>query len=379
MIEANQTKYPDHLRDEFLRCYELTTSRYNRLLKAEALGRVRESAIPEKDIQAAIDLLVEHPQIGAGKAHHTLIDRGEALISSTFINQAKQQLAGMTESEYRRRKQDEKLLEQELLDRRQKQQDYQHIQADHPNHIWAIDFVAIRFLAFSLCIAVVYDVFSQAYLAIVAGSGCDSSLAERAILAAKAKNGGILPLLLRRDNGKAFITDSIQQLLANLFLQDAPIPPASPWFNGSLESCNRGLKTTIKTHAMQELILAPQAIKDARHSAQNAIAELQNLCDKTLETLNDKISRIKFGMPPAAVHNHQKPQVESRHQAFCEAKKTERKERMKAIQDAPKPHRLVTYMEKVSAIIRSKIKQLSTDQIFVLNEIIHGRFAAIET
>jgi transposase InsO family protein len=337
------------------------------------------SANPEEDIQAAIDLFIEYPQIGAAKARHTLIDREQALISSAFLNQAKQQLSSATEGEYQRRAQDEKFLEAELLARRQNQEDYQHLKADHPNHIWAIDFVAIRFLCFSLCIAVVYDVYSQAYLAIVAGSGCDKELAKEAIQSAVAKNGGLSAQLLRRDNGKAFLTDSIQQLLANLFLQDAPIPPASPWFNGSLESCNSGLKTTIKTHAMQELLLAPQVLKDARQSAQNAIAKLQNLCDTTLKTLNDKISRVKFGMPPAAAHNNQKHQVELRHQAFCEAKRSDRIERMKAIQAAPRRSRLTTYADKVTAVIRRKLKQLSTDQLFILNEIIHGRFAAIET
>lgn len=379
MIESDQTKFPDHSRADILTCYGLTPSRYARLLAAEALGRVRESAIPEEDVEAAMDLFIEHPQIGAAKAHYTLMDREKALISTAFLNQAKQQLSITAESEYQRRAQEEKLIEAELLARRQHQQDYTHIQADHPNHIWAIDFVAIRFLSFSLCIAVVYDIFSQAYMAIVAGSGCDKDLAQKAILAAVDKNGGISALLLRRDNGKAFMTDSIQQLLANLFLQDAPIPPAAPWFNGSLESCNSGLKSTIKTHAMQELILAPQVLKDARHSAQNAIAVLQNHCDTTLVTLNDTISRVKFGMPPAAVHNNQKLQVELRHQAFCEAKKSERKERMKAIQAAPKRSRLTTYTDKVTSVIRRKLKQLTTDQLFILNETIHGRFAAIET
>ena len=290
MILSHEHRHPEHTHKARLEVCDLTPVRYRRMCDAAVLRRTRESAIPQADVDAVVDFIAKHPHLGSTKAHHTLIDHEQALVSSGYINQAKQEMIRLSEDEYRIRREEEKSLEQQLRDRQQPT-DYQHIQAEYANHIWAIDFLNLRFLGFSLCICVVYDIYTQAYHAILAGCGSDRELAHRSITTAVEHNGGQAALLLRRDNGKAFTTDSVQELLEHLFIQDAPIPPASPWFNGSLESNNGSLKSTVKTIGLQHLAEDVSSFNLARRNESNAVNALQELCDKALVNLNAEISR----------------------------------------------------------------------------------------
>lgn len=377
MILMHEHKYSTHTQKARLEACGLTPLQYRRMCRGAALRRTRESAIPQDDVDAVIDLISKHPHIGSVKAHHTLIDQEKALVSSGFINQAKQEMIRLAEEEYRTRRENEKTLEQLLRDRQQPN-DYEHIQAEYKNHIWAIDFVNLRFFGFSLCLCVVYDIFTQAYHSILAGSGCDRELAHRTITDAVRHNGEQAAVLLRRDNGKAFTTDTVQKLLDHLFMQDNPIPPGSPWFNGSLESNNSGLKATIKTIGLQQLADDPSLSTRARKNEVDAITALQELCDQAFKTLNSEISRPKFGMPPQQLMDGNKDQVRKRHQAFRESRKKERQERMKAIREGSLKIGHQSFMSKARAAIRRKIRNLSTDKLFAFNESTHGRFEAIE-
>ncbi len=377
MILHHEHKYPKHTQEARLNACDLTPLRYRRMCRSADLRRTRESAIPQEDVDAVIDLIAKHPQIGSVKVHHTLIDHEQAFVSSAFINQAKQEMIRITEMAYRSRREKKKTLEQ-LLRERQAPNDYQHIQAEYPNHIWATDFLNLRFLGFSLCICVVYDIFTQAYHSILAGAGSDRELAGRCLSDAVRHNGGQAAVLLRRDNGKAFTTHTIQSLLDHLFMQDNPIPPASPWFNGSLESNNSGLKATVKTIGLQQLAADPARFRLARANETNAVAALQQLCNEAFISLNSDISRPKFAMPPQQVMNGNQKPARQRHQAFKERRKQERKERMKAIRRNAFKTGYKSFMAKARLAIRRKLRSISTDELFAFNESTHGRFEAIE-
>jgi transposase InsO family protein len=138
-----------------------------------------------------------------------------------------------------------------LLAKRAKAE-YQHQRATYPNHIWATDFVFLTFLGTPVALCVVYDEFSQAYLSLKVSAQADHQLAKRTLQDAMEQTS-TKPVLIRRDNGKPFITEEYQQLLETAIIKDYPIPPYSPWYNGSLESCNTSLKAAIKTAGMQDM------------------------------------------------------------------------------------------------------------------------------
>ena len=380
LIQAHQAQFSDYASVDRLWALELTLSDYCHLRNSVRDRKARESAIPQADVAATVAFILEHPDVGAGRAHLTLIVQQKALVSMTFINEARQEVIRLAEQEYRLRGEQEKLLEAQLHDRLQAQQDYQHIQAEHPHHIWATDFIVLRFLSFQLIVCVLYDIFSQAYLAIQAGTGCDQDLAQRTINAAIAAADMRPGLILRRDNGKAFLTEHFQNTLADHDIQDAPIPPGQPWLNGSLESNNGSLKTAIKTTVMRQQLDVPTQFQNARKDIHKAVQVLQQTCDRVRVSLNDEIARPKFAMPPGQVLAGQVDSTRERHDRFIEKKKQERTQRMEALRSNPdRADQGKTFIEKVRHVFHQLLANMTTDYLYVFNETIHNRFLAVET
>jgi len=281
MIDEHDKLFPGFLSKQRLEQADLSPAAYARLIQSIHERAKRESVIMDDEVEAAVQLIIKHPNLGAGKLHATLIDQEEALISTTFLNDAKQEIARASEATYRARREEEKLLQAALTKRFELHKHYQHVKAEFSHHIWAIDFVYIDFLGYRFCLCVLYDIFSQGYLSILAGFGCTEDLAVRAIEEAVASTGKRASRFLRRDNGKAFITINYQKLLAGLKVTDQPIPPGSPWLNGSLETNNTGLKTTIKATGMQEMLNTPDRFEAARTDSRKAGAILQQTCNTT--------------------------------------------------------------------------------------------------
>ena len=379
MIAQHENRYSKYQAQDRLNQVDLTVAAYNRFKHSVAERLKRESLIMEEEVGAAVEAIIEYPHIGAGKIHDTLLDQEKAIISTSFLNEAKVQIAWDSEVEYRRRREEEKTIEADLKNRLPSPETYQHIQAEAPHHIWAIDFVNIDFLGFRLCLCVVYDIFSQAYLSILAGNGATEDLACCGLKKAAAFAGCQARSFLRRDNGKAFITESFQELLTSVELTDQPVPHGSPWFNGSLESNNGNLKASIKATGMQAMVNTPEDFK-VRGDIGATLDVLQQTCNTTQRVLNEKISRKKFQMPPQQVMDGKVDETRERHQRFIEKKTADRSARMaKLRQRANRPERNKTFLAKVRQYFKKTVKTMSTDQLFVLNQIIHGRFAAIET
>jgi len=379
LVQSHSEQYAGHSAAERLQQLDMSPSDYSRLRRRKRQRAARESAIPESDVAETVGFIIEHPDVGAGRAHLTLVDQERALISTAFISDARQQVACLAEQHYRERNEQEKLLEAELRARQQAQRAYRHIEACHPHHIWAIDFVAIRFLSFQLVVCVIYDVFSQAYLAIRAGTGCDQRLARRSLQAAVAQAGTRAGMFMRRDNGKSFVTAPFQAILAENGIIDDPIPPGQPWLNGSLESSNTSLKAALKTAAMQRMAAEPDCSQAARKDVDNAVLLLQKSCDQVRTTLNHSIARPKFGMPPGQVMNGEVDATRERHERFVRRKRKERKERMAGLLETPdRPASQKTFIQKVRSAFDRCVRSMTTDQLYVLNEAIHRRYQTVE-
>jgi transposase InsO family protein len=381
MIHEHRTRYPRFTVAERLLQLEMTPGDYSRLESSVDERRRRESAIPEDDVAELVEFIVEHPEVGAERARLTLLDQERAMVSTVFMNDARQEIKRCAEERYRERDRLEKEVEKALRDRQaENRRGYSHIQACRPHHIWAMDFAMIDFLGYRLAACEVYDVYSQAYLAVCTGTGCSSELAEETLRKALAATGNQAPgTILRRDNGSAFRTTQFQAIIENNEIQDAPIPPGQPWFNGSLEAGNGSLRTAILATAMRETLLRPKLFNEARTNVGRAAGLLDAICEDTRRMLNDRIARPKFEMTPAMVMNGEKRQTLERHQRFKARKKAERAQRMKELRSQPaRPDRNRSFLDKVRQAIGHKIKTMTTDQLYVFNEVIHGRFKAVQ-
>jgi transposase InsO family protein len=379
LAEQHGRKYPDHPLAARLEQARLTVSAYRRLCEGFVTQTVRESAIPEADVKAAIEFIIKYPEIGAGKIRLSLLEKELAYLSTAGINEVKQVLTEVAKQKYRQRKENEKLMEaqlhQDLLARR-KASNYTHIRAKYPNHIWAIDFVTITFQGLEFALCPVYDEYSQNYLSLGVGPSADHELACRSLQEAFDR-APKKPHYLRRDNGKPFLTEPFQLKMG--FILDYPVPPRSPWYNGSLESCNGSLKAAVRAIGMQYMAQNPGIYREDRKSADTALKALVNLAEGARIRLNEEIARGKHGMTPAKVYSGQARAHKDLRQTFIAKKKQQRIKRMADIRAKPARKRpLKTLAAKAQSIGKRLIGRLDTNALFVLDEILHHRFRMFE-
>lgn len=376
LIEQHAATYPHQCVKVRLEQIGLTERSYRGLCKRSDKQTVRESAIPETDLTEAINFFVAHPDVGAGKARATLIAQGKAWISVASLNQIKHELTAGTALDYKKREEEKKLLEAQLRKdlAARKKDAYVHLKATYPHHIWAIDFVNIIFMDIHFVICAIYDEYSQEYPAIKVGVAGDQHLAAEAFQEALVQTS-TKPVLLRRDNGKAFETELFQKELETT--KDYPIPPHSPWFNGGLESCNGTLKAAVKTTGMQKMVIEPTFYRQVRRDSNLVLEALGDIISDVRIMLNQDIARLRHGMTPAQVISGEE-EARAEQEAFVNQKRAERKERMAEIRKKPdrKPKNLIT---KTKTLVKRAIKNLETDALYVLNEVLHHRFRMFET
>lgn len=380
LLESQAERYPAHSLEARLAQAGLTPSGYRRLRQGVVEQTVRESAVPEGDLQAAVAFFIENPQVGAGKARASLLDQEKACLSTSNLNELKRVMATTAETLYQRRQEEEKQLEEQLRKELRAQRAlaaYAHFRAEYPHHIWSIDFSYLKFLGTTFALALVYDEYSQAYLAVEAGGWADGQLAVTAFRKALLRSPQP-PALLRRDNGRPFQTEDFQRLLGAGC--DHPVPPGSPWYNGSLESGNTSLKAAIKTVGMQTMATAPDAFRLARQDQDAALALLAQLTERVRTKLNEDIARLKYGMPPIKVLEGRVAETRSRQAAFKTRRQLERLKRMADFRAAPAGQRAPqTLRSKMETIARRIITKMETSALYVLNELLHCRFRLFET
>jgi transposase InsO family protein len=382
LVKQHAERYPNFRAEERLKQIGLTSSSYHRFCNGVYEKTVRESAIPEEDIEAAVNFFIGHPDVGAGKARVSLIDKEQAYISTSNINEIKQELVRHAEDIYKQRKEEEKQLEAQLREALlacRQENTYEHQRAQYPHHIWAMDFVNITFLSMRFVLSIVYDEYSQAYLSLCVGFGADYHLAL-ANLREALERTGTSPEFVRRDNGKPFLTEDFQRELENAVIEDYPTPPHSPWYNGSLESCNTSLKAAIRTTGMQEMAKGSIEVPHARQDPEIALAILKELSNNVQIMLNEEISRCKHNMPPAKVLAGERQKTKKNHEAFVEKKKLQRQERMASKRAQPKDERNPkTMLDKARGIIKRAIGKLDTNTLYVFNEVLHNSYRMFAT
>jgi len=376
LVEQHAATYPHHLARDRLEQAGLTEMAFWRLRNRSDKQTVRESAIPDADLAEAVKFYIEHPDVGAAKARATLLTEEKAWISVGNMNRIKHVLAAASAEEYKKREEAKKLLEAQLREdlAARKKATYKHMKASYPHHIWAIDFVNITFQGMLFVLCVVYDEYSQEYPAIKVGLGGDHHLATSALAEALAQ-APTRPVWMRRDNGKAFLTELFQKELETT--KDYPIPPHSPWYNGSLESCNGSLKGAVKTMGMQKMACDSAIFRQGRLNDNLALEALGHLVTEVRTMLNKDIARLRHGMTPAQVISGKK-KVQAERDAFVTRKREERKKRMAAIRANPK-RKSKTLLAKTQTIVKRAIGTLKTDTLYVLNEVLHHRFRMFET
>ena len=118
------------------------------------------------------------------------------------------------------------------------------LRPQHPNHVWAYDFVADRThdgRAFRLL--VVIDEYTRECLAIVVGRTLKSEDVIEVLADLMVERG--IPEHIRSDNGAEFTSKAVRTWLEDLSVGTLFIAPGSPWENGYCESFNGKLRDAL--------------------------------------------------------------------------------------------------------------------------------------
>jgi hypothetical protein len=118
-----------------------------------------------------------------------------------------------------------------------------------PGAVWAIDFHGPRPLIDGLhpYLLAVRDLASGHVLLWLPVSDVTAGTAVRAMAELFALYGA--PLVVKSDNGSAFIAAELRELAKNFGVKILYSPPRMPWYNGSIEATIGSLKIRTETHA----------------------------------------------------------------------------------------------------------------------------------
>lgn len=360
---------------ERLGCLDTTPTSF-KYMKNHIRDRLnRESCIAYEDIENTVKQIIELPFLGSRKGSLKLVHDEKAYIGSTTYKEIKSQLKMAVAQELHERREQSELQKAHYKRYREKERPFTKKEPIKKHQIWAIDFLNILLFGIYFHICVVYDIFSQSYLALEASIFATSDVAEQALNNACKYSDHIPEDCLLSDNGPQFKCYSFEEIKKRLRIKSQYIPRGQPWYNGALESGNRDLRKVIYTIAFYDLC-KNRKLSKTEIDENDMYYFLQKCCQKTIAVLNNSIVRLKFRTTPIAVLNDQVKEHQHKRIRFIEKKKLERKKRMAQLKfnGGSKRKRIE---DKVKAAWKKLSKEQTTEKLFAFRELIHNRYKVI--
>ena len=144
------------------------------------------------------------------------------------------------------------------------------LRAEHPNHVWAYDFVFDRTSdGRKLRMLTVVDEYTRECLAIEVARRLRSQ-DVLAVLADLCVRRGP-PTYIRSDNGAEFTARAVRRWLARIDVQTLFIEPGSPWENGYIESFNGRLRDEFLNGERFDTLLEAQVLIETWRNEYNQI------------------------------------------------------------------------------------------------------------
>lgn len=140
--------------------------------------------------------------------------------------------------------------------------------AEHPNHVWAIDFKHDQTAdGRPIKILVAIDEFTRENLVLRAGRSNRSGDVIDALARQVAKRGA--PEFIRADNGPEFVADALRTWLPRIDIQTSYIEPGSSWQNPFVESFNGKLADELLDREVFETLAEANAMLDEHRYTYN--------------------------------------------------------------------------------------------------------------
>lgn len=144
------------------------------------------------------------------------------------------------------------------------------LRAEHPNHVWAYDFVFDRTAdGRKLRMLTVVDEYTRECLAIEVARRLTSQEVLAVLADLFVRRGP--PTYIRSDNGPEFAARAVRQWLGRVDVQTLFIEPGSPWENGYIESFNGRLRDEYLNGERFDTLLEAQVLIEAWRNEYNRI------------------------------------------------------------------------------------------------------------
>jgi len=352
----------------------LTFTKLDRLKKSIEAVVQRGSRLCYEDVLAAVKTIIEFPFVGGKKGVMTMLDQLEGLVGETTYKEIKELLKDFAEDSYQWRKVQSD-IEANMKDRKaRKAQSSDLIRSNGVHDVWSIDFTDIKVFGVRVYGCVVYDLYSQGYMAFEVSLKNDADAACRAFRKAVENAGGTMPNMLVSDNGSHFVNSIFEKAVGSKLYHHL-VAAGKPWLNGALESGNRDLKKMLYSKMFYQLLESNYASR-CGVSIQRILEFTVEAAAEAMKQINTTLVREKFRVPPqivmdAKVEEHLEKQHKYRMER-CAAKVS----MLKKARETGK--KLKTLKEKVKRAWNTIVKKMSDDKLYAFRELINGRFQAVK-
>jgi len=355
----------------------MTPGKFKSMKDGQKKRAARESAIPIEEIVAAIEQIIEHPTLGAGKGALKLIEDKKSILSAAFYNDLKNLITEKAQVEFLQRKEESKVLINHR-DRQNKANDFESVMVSQTHEVWSTDFTEISILGIKFMICVIYELYSHAYLAIEVAQIADTGLAQRTLHDA-IKYAGCRPQrCLLSDNGSQFIGEGFTKTLNDLEIAHKRTPPGQPWYNGTLESGNKDLKKAIYTQVAFTVAEDPRI---GRRGQREEVVQnlLTRSCSKVQTVINEEIPRPMHKATPCTVLQGGEEQCRDAQEKakFIEVKKEKRREVMAKARKSKAKSKPKTFIGKATKALTKTLKELNTEKVYTLWSLLRGNFSIV--
>jgi len=359
---------------ERLRCGNLNFTDLKRLRESLDAMIERGSRLCYEDVRAAVEMIIECPFIGGHKGAMTIVDQLAGRVGETTYKEIKELLKDCSEDSFQQRKVLSE-LEANMYDRKAaKSQSSELIRSNGVHDVWSIDFTDIKVFGVRIYGCVVYDLYSQGYMAFEVSLKNDAEAACKAFRCALEKSGGVKPKTLVSDNGSHFDNSRFREAVGNNILHHF-VAPGKPWLNGALESGNRDLKKMLYTQMFYKLV-ANSYVSHVGVSTERILSFVKKAADQAIKMINNQVVRPKFRVPPQVVIDGMVEQRLEEQAVFRNERSLAKMAMLKAARETGK--KLKTLKQKVKRAWNSIVKKMSDDKLYAFRELINGRFQVVK-
>jgi len=373
-VESHEQLFHFLTATDRLKCGGITFAGLRRLRESLDAMIQRGARMCYEDVLAALKVIEQFPHIGGQKGALTMVDQLMGKVGETSFKEIKDLAKEFAEDSWQERKA-QSTIEGNMHDRKSaKHRSSDLIRSEGVHDIWSIDFTEAKVFGMKVYGCVVYELYSQGYMAFEISLNNDATAACNALHRAIKNSGGVLPRILVSDNGSHFVNEMFKKAVGKKILHHL-VAPGKPWLNGALESGNRDLKKMLYSRMMYNLE-QNDYVSQVGVSAERILSFTRAAAKEAMDLINTTLVRKKFRVTPQVVIDGKVEECILKQNTFRKERDLAKVSMLKSARETGK--KLKTLKQKAKRAWNTIVKKMSDDKLYAFRELINGRFQAVK-